>query len=135
MILASTSSYASILMLIGIAVAAAAGILLVAHLVGAHRTGPVKNDVYESGMKPIGDARRRFNIRFYMVAIMFVLFDVEVLFLWPWAKVFYKAAVGGQAIGDMAVGKDFLALAMAIFVGFLLVGFAYEWKKGVFQWD
>jgi NADH-quinone oxidoreductase subunit A len=125
--------YASLLILIVFAVVAAIGILILAHLIGTSRTGVVKDETYESGMPVIGDARRRFNVRFYVVAILFLLFDVEVVLLWPWAPVFYRAAVEGK--GPIGAGKGFLLVSMGFFFVLLLVGFVYEWRKGVFKWD
>ena len=129
------TSYGAIFILIVLTTLIARAILLITHMVGKSRGGAVKDDTYESGMPVIGDARRRFNVRFYVVAILFLLFDVEVVLLWPWAPVFYRAAIHGEAIGPLAAGKGFLLLAMMFFVGLLLVGYAYEWRKGVFRWD
>ncbi len=94
----------------------------------------MKDDTYESGMEPIGDARRRFKVQFYIVAMLFLLFDVEVVFLWPWAPLFHDAAVGGQV---PAGGFDatFLLVEMAVFLAVLAVGYVYAWRKGVFQWN
>ena len=84
-VLASTSTqlqpYTAILVVVGLATAVAVGMLALGHLVGVSRKGPVKDDTYESGVPPIGDARRRFNVRFYIVAMLFLLFDVEVVYL------------------------------------------------------
>jgi NADH-quinone oxidoreductase subunit A len=116
----------------------AAIILVVAHLFGPKRHGPVKDTPYESGMPPVMDTQRRFNIRFYIVAMLFMLFDVEVIFLWPWATAFYRAAAEGVTVplesGDWA-GKGFLLVGMAIFFALLVFGLVYEWKRGAFQWD
>jgi len=127
--------YAAILLLIGLAGTLVGLMLVLAHVIGPSRKGRVKDETYESGMPVIGDARRRFNVRFYVVAILFLLFDVEVVFLWPWALVFYDAAMTGQPVGEPVAGAGFLLAAMSAFVGLLLVGFAYEWRRGVFQWD
>ena len=112
--------------------------LILAHVIGPKRHGPVKDSPYESGMPIHTDARRRFHIRFYIVALLFMLFDVEVIFLWPWATVFHHAATTGATIpletGGVA-GKGFLLVGMGIFFGLLLFGLVYEWKKGAFQWD
>ena len=94
------------------------------------RSGPRKDATYESGMEPIGDARRRFNVRFYMVAMLFLLFDVELIFMYPWAKVFSEAKAAG-AMADVT----FLFYEMVIFFVILLVGYAYAWGKGVFRYD
>ena len=103
------------------------------------RSGPRKDATYESGMEPIGDARRRFNVRFYMVAMLFLLFDVELIFMYPWAKVFTET-VGQRSslsLQNAAVTADltFLFYEMVIFFVILLVGYAYAWGKGVFRYD
>ncbi len=116
-----------------------AGIMLIlAHTVGPRRHGPVKDSPYESGVPPIADARRRFNVRFYLIAVLFLLFDVEVIFLWPWAQVFHAAATKGATIaldGGAEAGKGFLLLGMGLFFSHLVFGLIYEWKKGALRWD
>lgn len=128
--------YAAILVVFGVAVAMAAAILILTHLIGPKRRGLVKQGVYESGMPPIADARRRFNVRFYIVAMLFLLFDVEVIILWPWALAFYESATthGATPPADV-LGKGFLLGGAAIFLILLLVGYVYEWRKGVFRWE
>ncbi len=116
LVLASMEAYGAILLVMTVATAAALGILVITHFVGPSRKGAVKDETYESGMPLVSDARRRFNVRFYIVALLFLLFDVEVVFLWPWAPVFYKAAVDGQTIGPLGVGKEFLLAEMAVFL-------------------
>ena len=125
--------YAPILVLILVAIALVVVILALSWLVGPRRHGPVKDMTYEAGMMPIGDARRRFNVKFYIVAMLFLLFDVEVVFLWPWAPLFHQAAVEPAAPG-VAADKGFLLVEMAMFVAILLVGYVYAWRKGVFKW-
>jgi NADH-quinone oxidoreductase subunit A len=131
-------AYAAIGVTILLVVVTAAGMLIAAHAVGPKRSGPVKDSPYESGMPVIHDSRRRFNIRFYIVAVLFMLFDVEVVFLWPWALLFHKAATTGATVhldnGEI-YGKGFLLAGMAIFFALLLFGLLYEWKKGAFEWD
>jgi NADH-quinone oxidoreductase subunit A len=128
--------YAAILFVFGIAAGMAGAILVLTHLIGPRRSGPVKDSTYESGMPPIADARRRFNVRFYIVAMLFLLFDVEVIILWPWALAYYEAATSGSAqmAGELA-SKGFLLGGAAIFLILLLVGYVYEWRKGVFRWE
>lgn len=143
-------AYASILVVMGLVGAVTTAMMVLAHVVRPARRGAVKDSTYESGMPAIGDARGRFNVRFYVLALLFLLFDVEVVFMWPWAVAFHRAAaeanaaVGGVtttagattlAGGAMAVGPGYMLGVMAIFVGFLLVGYAYEWKKGVLTWS
>lgn len=127
--------YDGIALLILVVIGLVAAMLLAAHLVRPYRSGRIKDQTYESGMPVIGDARGRFNVRFYLVAMLFLLFDVEVVFLWPWAIVFYKAAVDGTPIGPIGAGKGFLLAEMAVFTVFLVVGYFYELRKGVFRWD
>ena len=115
-----------------------AATLVLAHVIGPKRHGPVKDSPYESGMPLVVDTQRRFNVRFYIVALLFLLFGVEIIFLWPWAQVFHHAAADGATIpleNGGEVGKDFLLVGMAIFLALLVFGLLYEWKKGVFRWD
>jgi NADH-quinone oxidoreductase subunit A len=95
------------------------------------RQGARKDAAYESGMEPIGDARRRFNVRFYLVAMLFLLFDVELIFMYPWAMAFTNA----KATGAPAAQTAFLFWEMALFFVILLVGYIYAWGKGVFRYD
>jgi len=139
------SNYAIVALLILVAAAVAGGILLLSHLVGPKRRGPIKDSVYESGMVPVGNARRRFHVRFYIVAMLFLLFDVEIVFFYPWASLFPRlndAEVEGAAHADWAgqmlaggFGSGFFLIEMLIFIAVLLVGYAYAWRKGVFRWD
>ncbi|MBI4718977.1 MAG: NADH-quinone oxidoreductase subunit A [Planctomycetes bacterium] len=118
--------------------AATVGMLVVAHVIGPKRHGAVKDSAYESGMPIVTDTRRRFNVRFYMVAVLFLLFDVEIIFLWPWAQLFHGAATMGATIpleGGGVAGKGFLAAGMGVFFVLLLFGLYYEWRKGALQWD
>ncbi len=131
----ASSSYAPVLILILTVMGMVAGMLGLSSLLGPKRRGPVKDDTYEAGMATIGDARQRFNVRFYVVAMMFLLFDVEVVLLWPWILLFYDAAVHGNKTALAASGLDKAALfgAIAIFFAILVVGYVYDWGKGVFR--
>jgi NADH-quinone oxidoreductase subunit A len=93
-----------------------------AWLIRPHRPYPTKLTTYECGEPPVGDTRIRFNIRFYVVALIFVVFDVEVAFLFPWALVFSKLGW-------------FAFVEMVVFLAILLVGYAYVWRKGDLDWD
>jgi NADH-quinone oxidoreductase subunit A len=94
-------------------------------------------------MDPIGDARKRFNVRFYIVAMLFLLFDVEIVFFYPWGILFPRLhAVDGSAqaasivpLLEAGYGTGFLLIEMFIFVGILLVGYVYAWRKGAFEWN
>jgi len=111
------------------------GLLALGSLLGPTRTGRVKEMPYESGMDPIHDARRRFDVRFHLVAIAFLLFDVELLFLYPWT-VANKNPHGLKSIAEAT--PDFspavVFAEVMVFIALLTVGFAYAWRKGVFQW-
>lgn len=117
----------AILLVVGILFAALN--IALSLLVGPSRTGPGKETTYESGMVPIGDTRRRFNVRFYLVAIMFVAFDVEVVVLYPWAAGFAQAMRVDPGLGSMMLG------GMIVFVLLILLGYVYDLGKGVFRWD
>jgi len=138
MLLASIEPYAAIGATILIALGLCAAMLIAAHTIGPKRKGPVKDSPYESGMPIIVDTQRRFNVRFYIVAMLFLLFDVEIVFLWPWTRAFYDACVNGTTMtletGE-TVGKGFLLVGMAIFFSLLVFGLVYEWMKGAFEWD
>lgn len=118
------------------------GLLVVGRCFGPRRTSRVKEMPYESGMDPIHDTRRRFDVRFYLVAIAFLVFDVELLFLYPWAVASRPAAAGeeGPRGIDAAIADGWIANRGIVFAGvgvffiLLLLGFIYDWRKGVFRW-
>ncbi len=120
-------------------------LLAAGKLLGPKRQSAVKQMPYESGMDPIHDTRRRFDIGFYLVAIVFLVFDVELLFLYPWAVASRAAAAPGvtnsQPLGiDGAVaagwvdGRGLVFTEVMIFIALLAAGLLYVWKKGVFRW-
>jgi NADH-quinone oxidoreductase subunit A len=123
-------SWAPVILLIVIGIGFAVANLALSLLVGPRRTGPGKEATYESGMVPIGDARQRFNVRFYIVAMVFLVFDVEIVFFYPWATIFAKH-VHNDSSGDGLI----LLMEMITFVVILLVAYFYAWGKGVFRWD
>ncbi len=132
------ASYGPVLVLIGVAIFASVTMLILAHVIGPKRRGAIKEGPYESGMPLIGDTHRRFNVRFYIVAMLFLLFDVEVVFLWPWALLFRHAAVSDLPIaapGGLTLDKNFLLIEVGVFLTILLVGYVYAWRKGVFRWN
>ena len=136
--LATIEPYAAIGVTILLALSVAIGMLVVAHAIGPRRHGPVKDSSYESGMPILVDTQRRFHVRFYVVAMLFMLFDVEVVFLWPWATAFHHAATTGATIpleNGTQVGSGFMLAGMAVFFTLLLFALVYEWKKGAFEWD
>jgi NADH-quinone oxidoreductase subunit A len=103
--------------------------LILTHLVGPNRKTPVKMMPYESGMDPIGDARQRFDVKFYLIAILFLVFDVELLFLYPWAVVAY----GEQPLLPEEI-RILVFWEVVVFLGTLVVAYVYAWRRGVFQW-
>lgn len=129
------SSWVPIVILIIVAVGFAVTNLMASIIIGPKRTGPGKAETYESGMVPIGSARRRFNVRFYIVAMIFLLFDVEIVFFYPWATIFPTSLTQSEtAIAGMHF-STFLLIEMFIFIGILLLAYFYAWGKGVFRWD
>jgi NADH-quinone oxidoreductase subunit A len=114
-------SYLPILVMLVVAAAFAAIALFVPSLLGPRRRNAVKDQPYESGMLPLGDARRPFPVQFYVVAVLFILFDVEVILLYPWA-------VTLRQLGPFGL------IEMAVFLLILLVGFYYAWKNDAFKW-
>lgn len=115
-----------------------AGGMIGTSLIGPRKKTAVKQMPYESGMDPIGDARQRFDVRYYLVAIVFLLFDVELLFLYPWAVAQWSAdlpvAVGSAAVGIPPVFRNLVFGEILIFIAVLTAAFAYAWRKGVFEW-
>lgn len=110
-------------------------LLGVSALIGPSRTSRVKEMPYESGMDPIHDARRRFDVRFYLVAIAFLVFDVELLFLYPWAVASRNPQGIDAAVAEGWVsGRAIVFGEVLVFLVFLAAGFVYAWRKGVFQW-
>jgi len=103
--------------------------LILTHLVGPSRKTPVKMMPYESGMDPIGDARQRFDVKFYLIAILFLVFDVELLFLYPWAVVAYRE----QPLLPEEI-RVLVFWEVVVFLGTLVVAYVYAWRRGVFQW-
>ena len=118
--------YLPILLLGVFAVLFAAINLGLTHLLGPKRPNRVKLSVYESGVQPVGDARQRFTIRFDLIAMLFIIFDIEVVFLYPWAVVFKKFS---------ETSGLFILVEMLVFIGILLLGYIYAWKKGGLTWD
>ena len=118
-----------VFLFIVLSTAVAVTILVLAHVIGPRRRSTdVKMMPYESGMDPIHDARQRFNIAFYLLAIEFLVFDVEILILIPWA-----VSAGGQSAGTLGAGHGVFFVVMA-FLAMVVASFAYTWRKGVFQW-
>ena len=109
-----------------IAGALATGMVLLSWIIGYRRPTRAKLSPYECGMTPIGDARERFSVKFYLVAMLFILFDVEAVFLYPWAVILKDLKAMGQGV--------FAISEMFVYIAIVLVGFFYIWKKGVLDW-
>lgn len=121
-------SYLPILVIILMAVGFGVVNLIGTHILGPRRSGAIKDAAYESGMNPIGTARKRFNVRFYILAMTFLVFDVEIIFLYPWAVSF------SQLEPQSSEALLFLGRIM-FFIGTSVVAYIYAWRKGVFRWD
>ena len=98
------------------------GFLLIAQFIGPKNLNPAKEEPFESGNPPKGDARIRFSVKFYLVAMLFLIFDIEVVFLYPWAILFRRLGLLGL-------------VEMGIFLTILVIGFLYAWKKGALEWE
>jgi NADH-quinone oxidoreductase subunit A len=109
----------------------AVGSIVGSQLVGPKKRTPVKMMPYESGMDPIGDARMQFDVKFYLIAILFLVFDVELLFLYPWAVIAYRGGV--DAVWHAAF-RTVVFFEVLSFIASLAVAYVYAWRKGVFQW-
>ena len=116
------TEYLPILIALLFAVAFVVAVIVVSTLVVPMRPSPSKNSPYESGVDPVGDARQRFHVRFYLVAVLFILFDIEAVFLYPWAVSFRQLGLYGL-------------IEMALFIVILFVGYVYLLKRRALQWD
>ncbi len=114
--------YLPLVILIALAAILAVLVVVLGTIFGPRRPTRRKGQPYESGMTPYGPGSRRMSIRYYLVAVLFILFDVEVVFFLPWAVVFRKLGVFGL-------------IEMLIFIGILLIGYVYAWKKGALEWE
>jgi len=115
-------TYFPVLIQILLAIAVAGGMIGASALLGRRMRDAVKSTPYESGITPIGNAKERFSVKFYLVAMVFILFDIEAIFLYPWAVVYREL-------------KLFAFFEMLVFVVLVLCGFFYIWKKGVLDWS
>ncbi|HET6846761.1 MAG TPA: NADH-quinone oxidoreductase subunit A [Anaerolineales bacterium] len=114
--------YIAIAVMIAVATLIAAIAIGLGELLGPKKTSKVKEEPYESGIVPFGPGTRRMPVRFYLIAVLFILFDIEVIFLLPWAVVFRQLGLFGLA-------------EMGVFVAILLIGYVYAWKKGALEWE
>jgi len=115
-------NYLPILMFMIIGVVLGLAVPLIGYILGPRNPNPEKDAPYECGMPTFGDSRLPFDVRYYLVAILFILFDLETAFLVPWAVVFRSIGWFGMA-------------TMGIFLGLLVIGFIYEWRKGALEWE
>ncbi len=115
-------NYLPILIFMGLAVGIAVLLIGIGSLISPRKPDPEKLSQYECGFEPFEDSRFKFDVRFYLIAILFIIFDLEVAFLFPWAVILKEIAWPG-------------VIAMLIFLGLLMVGFLYEWKKGALEWE
>jgi NADH-quinone oxidoreductase subunit A len=116
------TDYLPIAVLIIVSTVLAVLVIVIGHLFGPRRPTQRKSAPYESGMSPFGPGTRRMPVRFYLIAVLFILFDIEVVFFLPWAIVFRSLGLFGL-------------IEMVIFVAILLVGYIYAWKKGALEWE
>ena len=114
--------YLPVLIFLDVSTAIGVISLVLGHLISPTRPGSEKNSPYECGFEAFEDARVKFDVRYYLVAILFIIFDLEIAFLFPWATVLDELGVFGF-------------VAMLIFLGILVIGFIYEWKKGALEWE
>ncbi len=116
------NNYLPIIVFLCIATALASIIMLIPRIFATYRPDHEKNSPYECGFEPFDDSRAEFDVRFYLVAILFIIFDLEIMFLFPWAITLGK-------IGALGF------YSMMVFLSILIIGFIYEWKKGALEWE
>jgi NADH-quinone oxidoreductase subunit A len=119
--------YIAIAVMIALATVIAAIAIGLGELFGPKKKSKVKEEPYESGIAPIGPGTRRMPVRFYLIAVLFILFDIEVIFFLPWAVVFHDYITHGM--GFFVLGE------MVVFIVILLIGYIYAWKKGALEWE
>ena len=115
-------AYVGVAILFVVGLLNAALFLVLSHLASAYRPTPVKAMPYESGMDPLGDTRERYSVKFYIIAMLFIVFDIETIFFLPWAAIYRELGLFGL-------------VEMFIFIFVLAAGLAYAWKKGALEWD
>ena len=115
-------NYLPILIFMVVALLLGTVMILLGRLLGPNRPDPAKLSPYECGFEAFEDSRMKFDVRYYLVAILFIIFDLEIAFLFPWAIVLDEIGIFGFA-------------SMMLFLGILVVGFIYEWKKGALEWE
>jgi len=125
------TAYYPVFLFLAVCMLVPAGALIATHLINPKKKTPVKLMPYESGMDPIGTAQHKFDIKFYLIAILFLVFDVELLFLYPWAVIAYSD--GADERWRQAFGR-LVFVEMLVFIATLAVAYIYAWRKGVFKW-
>jgi NADH-quinone oxidoreductase subunit A len=128
----SLTPYLPVLMQLLVAAGIGIGMIVLSAVLGARKYSKMKMQPYECGITPTGDAQHRFSVKFYLVAMLFILFDVEAIFLIPWAVVYKELLASGV---DGKTPGLFGLWEMLIYIGIVLVGFFYIWKKGVLTWN
>jgi NADH-quinone oxidoreductase subunit A len=139
-----STEFTAIFLFLLVAIGIGLSMMIASAMLGPRKVTRVKQMPYESGMNPFGDARQRFDVRYYLIAIVFLLFDVELLFLYPWAvaqwsvtELAVAAPTGAPASGVAGIPPHFRSLVfwdIQLFIALLAAAFAYAWKKGVFEW-
>jgi len=115
-------AYIPLVLLAGFIVLNAVAIIASSHLLSPTRPTPVKSSPYESGMPPLGDTRERFSVKFYLIAMLFIVFDIETVFMIPWGVAFRQLGAFGL-------------IEMIVFIVILLAGYVYAWKRGALEWE
>ena len=131
-------TYFPVLLLLGFVISQAVLMLGLSHLTLRPRPSPVKQTPYESGIPPLGDAHERFSVKFYMVAVLFIIFDIETVFMIPWGAYYRQLSCVVPLVNDACPAGQvslFGLSEMLVFIAILVVGFVYVWKKGALQWD
>ncbi len=126
--------YLAFLLLLGFVAFNAALLIGLSHLLAPHKPTALKGSPYESGMPPLGNARERFSVKFYLVAMLFIIFDIETVFLIPWGTIYFGGAAGGAG-GGGGPSTGFLLVEMLVFMFILAVGYVYVWKRGALEWN
>jgi NADH-quinone oxidoreductase subunit A len=133
-----SGSYLPVLLLLIVVAIAAAGMIGISSMLTRSRPTLVKGQAYESGMPALGDARERFSVKFYMVAMLFIVFDIETVFMIPWGVQYRRLSCDVALVADAcpAGHVSFFGLGeMLVFMAILVVGYVYVWKRGALQWD
>lgn len=120
------SQYIPLLVLFGVVAVMVAAMVTLSTVLGPHRYRPAKHDIFECGSRPLGSSRQRFSVKFYLVALLFLLFDIEAVFLFPWAVLYRSLSVELGAL---------MLVEMVVFIGMLSVGLVYVYRRGALDWD